>query len=93
MKHNDCVKSITAETVDISHRLEPCEGIFADVKSLPPKNITRKIQSCYLKNTSITRDSLKHLRVHDFYSSYIKFKTAVLDPPVVTMANPFMFVT
>ena len=42
MKDNDCVKSITAETVDISHCLEPCEGIFADVKSLPPKNITKE---------------------------------------------------
>ena len=47
---NACVENITDDNVDTSVCLEPCEGIFADVKRLPPKNITNENTKLFFEN-------------------------------------------
>ena len=50
VEDNACVENITDDNVDTSVCLEPCEGIFADVKRLPPKNITNENTKLFFEN-------------------------------------------
>ena len=49
VEDNACVENITDDNVDTSVCLEPCEGIFADVKRMAPENITTVESKLFFK--------------------------------------------